>query len=491
MKFNKILLGSLLVLGLGACNNEKGTDKGGDDTIKNAAYAQLSLSFADDLVSKATTVRDSITDAGSEAEQTITNVNIIFVDKNNNKIVHNELIEKSRLTPDAISTAYNTPTFAVPEGTYTVYVGVNMGTLASNFQKDGTFDADAFFSAVDGDATNYATSGNFLMTNYIHSAKEAILSRADNTESNPLRIQMEVNRAVAKIEYNPGRPARTFTFDVSTTSGGTAGTVNTDLVAMQPVLLNTVSYVFGHYTAPNYIDPNFGDNTSQGNLTDASNIDIDNMESLGNTTSPAYPSIYCLENTDATTVGGNPTPANHFTGIMFQAKHKPETDMFHTDVNLAIDATLETNGTFFVYNNRFFANKTGFLAYYKDNSTSSSYTAVEGLLNNVDNDDYVMANSNTLMETYGIAVYYKGMSYYMATIGHSSSADPNDGQLTDMEYGVVRNHWYKVGVTSISGFGDVTPDLPDDDEQVEEQDANFQMEILIQPWTVILNDFAL
>ena len=137
MKFNKILLGSLLVLGLGACNNEKGTDKGGDDTIKNAAYAQLSLSFADDLVSKATTVKDSITDAGSEAEQTITNVNIIFVD-NDNKIVHNELIEKSRLTPDAISTAYNTPTFAVPEGTYTVYVGVNMGTLANNFQKDGT-----------------------------------------------------------------------------------------------------------------------------------------------------------------------------------------------------------------------------------------------------------------------------------------------------------------------------------------------------------------
>ena len=240
MKFNKILLGSLLVLGLGACNNEKGTDKGGDDTIKNAAYAQLSLSFADDLVSKATTVKDSITDAGSEAEQTITNVNIIFVD-NDNKIVHNELIEKSRLTPDAISTAYNTPTFAVPEGTYTVYVGVNMGTLANNFQKDGTFDADAFFSAVNGDATNYATSGNFLMTNYIHSKKEAILSRADNTESNPLRIQMEVNRAVAKIEYNPGRPARTFTFDVSTTSGGTAGTVTTDLVAMQPVLLNTVS----------------------------------------------------------------------------------------------------------------------------------------------------------------------------------------------------------------------------------------------------------
>ena len=472
MKFNKILLGSLLVLGLGACNNEKGTDKGGDDTIKNAAYAQLSLSFADDLVSKATTVKDSITDAGSEAEQTITNVNIIFVDDKDNKIVHNELIEKSRLTPDAISTAYNTPTFAVPEGTYTVYVGVNMGTLANNFQKDGTFDADAFFSAVNGDASDYATSGNFLMTNYIHSKKEAILSRADNTESNPLRIQMEVNRAVAKIEYNPGRPARTFTFDVSTTSGGTAGTVTTDLVAMQPVLLNTVSYVFGHYTAPNYIDPNFGDNTSQGNLTDASNIDIDNMESLGNTTSPAYPSIYCLENTDATTVGGNPTPANHFTGIMFQAKHTPKTDMFHTDVNLAIDATLETNGTFFVYNNRFFANKTGFLAYYKDNSTSSSYTAVEGLLNNVETDNYVMANSNTLMETYGIAVYYKGMSYYMATIGHSSSANPNDGQLTDMEYGVVRNHWYKVGVTSISGFGDVTPDLPDDAAHRAPRDQN-------------------
>ncbi len=489
MKPHKILFGSLLALSLGACNNENGTDRDGSDGIQNPAYAQLSLSFADAMMSKAsTTVRDSSTDAGSVDEQTITNVNILFVSEDGT-IAHNQLLSRSQLTPDAISEAYNTPTFKVPEGTYNVFVGVNMGTLANGLTTGASFDSNMVFSATNGNASAYASAGSFLMSNYASQAQKITLSRTDNTEQNPLRISMQVCRAVAKIEYNPGRRLRDFSFDVSSTSGGIAGTVNTQLMSMQAVSLNTTSYVFGHRTGENYIDPNFGTSYQDGQLTDASQIDINAMESLLEGTEPEFPSMYCLENTDDVTYNGESTPADHFTSILFQARHTPEASLWHTDAGLSINDTPEANGTFFIYNNRFFANKTGFLAYLQANSSSETHTAVTGLLNNVENDSYTLQNSTTLAETYGIFVYYKGMSYYTATIGHSTTANPSDGQLSPMEYGVVRNHWYKVGVSSISGLGDVVPDIPE--EPVEEQDANIQMEIQIQPWTVILNDFAL
>ncbi len=61
--------------------------------------------------------------------------------------------------------------------------------------------------------------------------------------------------------------------------------------------------------------------------------------------------------------------------------------------------------------------------------------------------------TNTQFANSSYPNYYKdGLMYYHVPIEHLGSAGTN-GALTEGEYGVVRNHWYDISVTSISSFG--------------------------------------
>lgn len=87
----------------------------------------------------------------------------------------------------------------------------------------------------------------------------------------------------------------------------------------------------------------------------------------------------------------------------------------------------------------------------------------------------------------GIATYLDGVTYYIARIKHFNeltwtAGDPygikNDKYLG--RYGVLRNNWYDLSVTSISGLGypdvpEVKPDVPDDEN---EQFINVEVKIL-------------
>lgn len=88
----------------------------------------------------------------------------------------------------------------------------------------------------------------------------------------------------------------------------------------------------------------------------------------------------------------------------------------------------------------------------------------------------------------GIATYLDGVTYYIARIKHFNELTPwtagkpygtdNDKYLG--RYGVLRNNWYDLSVTSISGLGypdvpEVKPELPDDEN---EQYINVEVKIL-------------
>lgn len=88
----------------------------------------------------------------------------------------------------------------------------------------------------------------------------------------------------------------------------------------------------------------------------------------------------------------------------------------------------------------------------------------------------------------GIATYLDGVTYYIARIKHFNELTPwkagkpygtdNDKYLG--RYGVLRNNWYDLSVTSISGLGypdvpEVKPDVPDDEN---EQYINVEVKIL-------------
>lgn len=90
----------------------------------------------------------------------------------------------------------------------------------------------------------------------------------------------------------------------------------------------------------------------------------------------------------------------------------------------------------------------------------------------------------------GIATYLNGEAYYIARIKHFNElthwnagtpyGDDNEAFLG--RYGVLRNNWYDLSVTSISGLGypdvpEVKPDLPDD-----ENDQYVNVEVKILSW---------
>ncbi|WP_302215585.1 Mfa1 family fimbria major subunit [uncultured Prevotella sp.] len=92
--------------------------------------------------------------------------------------------------------------------------------------------------------------------------------------------------------------------------------------------------------------------------------------------------------------------------------------------------------------------------------------------------------------TSGIATYLDGVTYYIARIKHFNELTPwtaGEGYGTKNDkylgrYGVLRNNWYDLSVTSISGLGypdvpEVKPTLPDD-----ENDQYVNVEVKILSW---------
>ncbi|MCI6130607.1 Mfa1 family fimbria major subunit [Prevotella sp.] len=95
-----------------------------------------------------------------------------------------------------------------------------------------------------------------------------------------------------------------------------------------------------------------------------------------------------------------------------------------------------------------------------------------------------------LSEAAGIATYLNGEAYYIARIKHFNELTPwtagtpygTDNESYLGRYGVLRNNWYDLSVTSISGLGypdvpEVKPTLPDD-----ENDQYVNVEVKILSW---------
>lgn len=92
--------------------------------------------------------------------------------------------------------------------------------------------------------------------------------------------------------------------------------------------------------------------------------------------------------------------------------------------------------------------------------------------------------------TTGISTYLNGEAYYIARIKHfnelthwnAGEAYGSNNEKYLGRYGVLRNNWYDLSVTSISGLGypdvpEVKPDLPDD-----ENDQYVNVEVKILSW---------
>ena len=107
------------------------------------------------------------------------------------------------------------------------------------------------------------------------------------------------------------------------------------------------------------------------------------------------------------------------------------------------------------------------------------------------NDEgYVLAHADTinarLAEVKPALIYKDGMTYYYTDIKHLGSAG------SDSAFGVVRNHIYRVNITSISGLGtpvfdsDINFETP---EQPSDESSYVAAEVRILSWKVVKNEY--
>ena len=105
-------------------------------------------------------------------------------------------------------------------------------------------------------------------------------------------------------------------------------------------------------------------------------------------------------------------------------------------------------------------------------------------------EGYVVATADAinarLAQVEPALVYNNGMTYYYTDIKHLGSAG------SDAEYGVVRNHIYKVNITKMSGLGtpvfdkDIEFETP---ERPEEVSSYVAAEVRILSWKVVKNEY--
>lgn len=97
---------------------------------------------------------------------------------------------------------------------------------------------------------------------------------------------------------------------------------------------------------------------------------------------------------------------------------------------------------------------------------------------------------NTDLKKYYAQIWEEGRAYYYTTIKHIATASSAVGQ-----YGIVRNHVYKVQVTDIEGFGTPVYDPDEDyviDPELPEDDASYlAAKINVLAWKIVNSDVTL
>ena len=128
------------------------------------------------------------------------------------------------------------------------------------------------------------------------------------------------------------------------------------------------------------------------------------------------------------------------------------------------------------YNHRYFHTLQALL----EDEANSKVEDLKALTPNTPNEE---------LDEYGIEVYPEGRCfYYSAQIKHFDDGDPET--IGIMEYAIMRNNIYSLGVKSIQDIGDATLNLTPN-TPISDIRAYVDLEVTILPWIVRFNDLDL
>ena len=400
-------------------------------------HSAVSLSFPK------TALKSADHAAANSVETTVTTVGVYVVDVVSN-LMHGKVFDDSQFVKNGDNYKL-TSTLKTTTGEKRVYVVLNPSTtLQSNIDdlRGGIFGE----IALDGTATDYVTESNLVMSSV--SATQATLVVMDETEALADPVEIIVQRNTAKVAVKEKTAS-------TPVVGGSIADFEFALVteAKKSYLIQQGGNTLGTVLTPGRnIAPLTADNDYFTKLATPSAWKSVNASATENSALNGY---YALENVNDLNVMGNTTAA------IIKAQFTP------TD-NTVVVAYAE-NGV----------------------RTMGSITPGESFY--VKKSDYSYWSETAYNEAinYGAAVgdfsqiYEDGASYYRVWV-----------QDSEGNRGVLRNTYYVLNITKISGPGlpyvpgvdPEDPTNPEDPNQPIEEDTHISVEVIILPWDVQSSD---
>lgn len=515
MKTKQLFFCSLTGLALltTSCSSNDEALNGGNGAFNDGnTYAQIAISVANSATTRADGNNTGDEVYGEDNEYTVNDLTVVLADKNGiaMQVITPEL-KTATDADDADKQVRVTKPFKCTPGTYKVYVLANYKNCQDKLSPiiKGSTDMKAVFGL--DDYTILSKSGNFFMTNASAPTEQTIdkdaTGNATKTEvddagkemtagkTNLNLLTVDVERAVSKVTFTSDR----LSFDIieGNNTIATAELVGASLINLNKKMYlvkdgqkatNKPSTVVASVNSdwPYPKDPNY----------DQTSIDIDaNFFQKEASVFPALnkAKFYCPENTMEASAQLN----GQTTGVVYKVKYTPQegyytelaaengTDnyskMFEAVLKLGtanIDPLITKDifttadlkdGTFYSYNGYVFKSKAG----------ARLYKAI------AINTDGKAATVNTTFQDpeidKDIQTYANGYCYYTAWIKHN----PDGGYMQQDKYGVVRNFWYELTVSSIKKLGYSKPTYKDSTDPDDKAEASIQVQVNIKKWRLV------
>ena len=304
---------------------------------------------------------------------------------------------------------------------------------------------------------NKTSYSNFVMAS--EGDEDPVLEISyENSETNPATTTIDLERLVARVDYQAEGEYKTTTNDANDIEGtvmiesaalvndfrgvtyflkrtGSSVDASSDVTYLGDETLNPANWVVDAYPTTsknsglyrNYFTSFTSQSGWESSLKKGDLIE----DSDGQTW---YRIGYTMENTNQ--VQSESDLENYCTGMVFKAKFVP--------TNLDGYA----GGTFYRHNNKL-------------------YTSIKDLQSLIPN----LTEGNC--HEYGVDVYKDGYCYYTWWIKHNNN--DNEAAFGPMEYAIVRNNIYQLKVTSIAGLGESEPG----------KSGNIVVIVAVQNWTML------
>ena len=482
-KFMNVLVAAALLAGFSSCSQDDEIVAGGESANKSG-NVEVSL-IVPNGASTRTAEHGDGEDLGIADEYKITSAHFYFVENGT----------VAQVTPITIATAgsvagnvvtYPANKISLPVGTYRVYAVAN-ATLDDVTEKETT--EAQLLEKLKKTPAAWSTESQGLMmaSRNATCAYEEVVITATNSEANPAKVSISLERTVAKITLDgEGTDKYKFVYN----EGGTK-IADIQISSYRMINLNKSAFAFRHaLSSSNFENGTMNGLYFYGNVA-ATNTDYvmdpythlkKTVDATTNTyyTTTAFADAKVLSITGATILGycqENTMHKDHQkkgfgTAIEFEATITPTA--------MAAENTYTVGDDLYYYNQKFYTSYANVKSQVNDDYKA---TVLPDLT--ADNTDAV----HTAMNSYNVSLFVGGKCTYTYYIKHMDNANPT--QMGIMEFAVVRNNVYNVNIKSIKGLGKgITGPEVDPNEDIETT-ISLEVTLTVKPWIVRANDAVL